>query len=550
VGGTGFAKPGGLTFTGGTVSAVGTELVWNEAHNAYSGGVLAGGGGISSVFARPLYQSGIATCASVGTLPTPVNPANQRQIPDVSFTSASGTSQYGTLMTCTIDSVVGDCTADGANPQVVQIGGTSASTPAFAGVVALANQATGGRLGNINPLLYATSTSVPAAFHDIVTGNNEVTCHTATDPGCAPSLLYGYQAAAGYDCATGLGSVNATNLVSAWATLTPTTTTIGAAPNASTEGGSVILTATVNVNGTNTHALGGDVSLVFRSYLSNHVLDLSWNLGDVAITTGTTTSGTITLTTTVPPGMVQPNQSVDVFALYSGDANHLPSFSAAQSITFAPVTLCVSPPSSGVAAGATVDYAAIGGVAPMRWSIVYDSTCTAAGTGCSNINVNTGVFTAGTGAPGYVIVDAIDADGAETFSEVTVAGGSGTVPWSPSGPSNYSGIVPGGSPPAEVDAGLRVARTGGDALISWNVGPYATSSDVLRGLVSGLSVGPGGGDEVCLATVSSPTSTFTDSASPGAGDSFWYLVRGTNACGHGAWGAQSNGTPEVSTTCP
>lgn len=548
VGGTGYVIPGGLTFTSGNVTGVGTEAVWNEGNNAYTGTLLESGGGISAVFGRPLYQSSIATCAPVGNLPTPVNPASQRQVPDVSFTAGSGGSQYGIFMECTLDAGGGDCTNTGANPVVVAVGGTSASAPAFAGVVALANQATGGRLGNINPLLYATSTSVPAAFHDIITGNNQVICHVA-DTGCPVAGKYGYTATAGYDCATGLGSVNANTLVNAWATLTPTATSIGAVPTATVEGGSVTLSSTVNVNGSNPHVLGGYVSFVFRSYLSNGAFDISWSLGDVTIANGTTISGSVTLTTAIPPGMVQPNQAVDVFALYGGDANHLPSFSPPQHITFSPVPLCVSPPTPSVAAGATINYTVLGGVPPMRWYIDYDSTCSAAGTGCSSINVTTGVFTAGTGAHGYVIVQGIDADGADTFSEVTVAGGAGTVPWSPSGPSNYAGILPGGNPPTEFDTGLRVSQSGGNSLVSWNVAPSAASSDVLRGLLSGLPVGPGGGDEVCVASAI-PGSTLSDSGTPGTGDGFWYLVRGENACGRGPWGSQSNGTPEVSTTCP
>jgi MYXO-CTERM domain-containing protein len=442
VGGTGFSTAGGLTFTGGTVSAVGTEAVWNEADNAYTNaGVSAGGGGISAVYSRPLYQSAIATCTPVGTLPTTVNAATQRQVPDVAFTAATGGSQYGIFIECTMAN--NDCTNTGANPEVVEIGGTSASTPSFAGVVALANQATGGRLGNLNPLLYATSGSVPAAFRDVQTGNNEVVCRTG-DPGCpGNNKLYGYAATKGYDCATGLGSVDATKLVSAWATLTPTTTAISASPTATTEGGMVTLTATVDVTGTNAQALAGDVSFVFRSHLTNQVLDLSWALGDVVITNGTTTSGSVTLSTSIPPGMVQPNQAVDVYAMYGGDTHHLPSFSAAQPVTFSsPVTLCIAPATDTLAAGAKVTYTAAGGVPPVRWYLDWDTTCNTQGTGCSDIDVTTGVFTAGTGEAGYVIVVAVDADGAETFSEVTVAGGSGTVPWSSSGPSNYAGIVP------------------------------------------------------------------------------------------------------------
>ncbi|MBS2033282.1 MAG: S8/S53 family peptidase, partial [Deltaproteobacteria bacterium] len=452
VGGTGFSiAGGGLTFTGGTVTAVGTEAVWNEGNNAYLNNIAAGGGGISAVYGRPLYQSSVTTCTPVGSLPTTVNPANQRMLPDVSFTAAGGTSQYGIFIECTL--VGSDCTNTGANPVVISIGGTSASAPSFAGVVALAVQATGGRLGNLNPLLYATSASVPAAFHDITAGNNEVVCRTG-DPGCPGSKLYGFQAGAGYDCATGLGSVDATNLITAWSTLTPTSTTVGASPTATSEGGSVTLTATVNVNGSNPNVLGGAVTFVFRSHLSNGVIDESWPLGQVAITGGTTTSGTATLTTAIPPGMVQPGQSVDVYALYGGDAHHLPSDSAAQTITFSAVGLCVSPPTTSVAAGATVNYTALGGTAPVRWYLDWDSTCSASFTGCSSINVTTGVFKAGTGAAGYAIVVAVDANGAETFSEVTVAGGgTGAVPWSANGPSNYSGIVVSATPVTTCPAG-------------------------------------------------------------------------------------------------
>ncbi len=434
VGGTGFAIPAGLTFTGGTVSARGTEVVWNEAHDGYTGSIGAGGGGISAIFPRPLYQSAIPTCTPVGALPTTVTAANQRQIPDVSFTAASGGTQYGVFIECTMAG--GDCTNTGGNPVVVEIGGTSASSPSFAGVVALANQATGGRLGNINPLLYAFDKSDPTAFHDITTGNNEVTCRTA-DPGCpGNNVLYGYAAAAGYDCATGLGSVDATSLVTAWSAIKPTTTALGAAPTAIAEGGTVTLTATVDATA---GAPTGAVTFTFQSHLTNGKLDLSWPLGQVAVTSASTTSATAKLTAPIPPGMVQPNQTVDVYAMYGGDATHLPSVSAPQAITFSSVGFCITPPTDSVATGGAIAYAALGGVPPVRWYVDWDSTCTAQGAQCSTLDETTGAFVAGTGASGYVIVTAIDADGAETFGEVTVGGGGGIVPWT-AGPDDYTGI--------------------------------------------------------------------------------------------------------------
>jgi subtilisin-like proprotein convertase family protein len=109
--------------------------------------------------------------------------------------------------------------------------------------------------------------------------------------------------------------------------------------------------------------------------------------------------------------------------------------------------------------------------------------------------------------------------------------------------------------PAEVDNGVRVTPSGGDAVISWNLAAGASSSSVLRGLVSALPVGPRLGDETCLA-INLPITTLTwpDAAIPAVGASFWYLVRGDNVCGVGPLGFQAaNGLPtipRVSTTCP
>ncbi len=431
VGGTGFAIPGGLTFDGsGNVTGSGAEAVWNEYHDAYTAnGVASGGGGISSVFARPTYQSGIPTCTSLGSLPTGVTPSSMREVPDVALTAASGISQYAYFVECTYDSFASDCSATGTDPVVLSIGGTSASTPSFAGVMALANQATGGRLGNVNPLLYALDASVPNPLRDVTTGNNEVTCKTATDPGCPAGALYGYAAAAGYDCASGLGSIDATNLVSAWATLAPTSTSLSPSVTSTSEGQSVTLDATVDVVVPNASALGGLVTFTFQSYLANGAPDLSWTLGTGAITNGTTTSGTTSLSIAIPPGLVKPNEAVDVVAMYGGDAHHAASVSAKSRITFSPTTLCVSPATNSVAAGASFSYSSAGGVSPVRFYIDSDSTCTSTGTRCSTLDENTGAFTAGTGAAGFVLVGGVDADGAEVFSEVTVGSPTGAAPW-------------------------------------------------------------------------------------------------------------------------
>jgi subtilisin family serine protease len=106
--------------------------------------------------------------------------------------------------------------------------------------------------------------------------------------------------------------------------------------------------------------------------------------------------------------------------------------------------------------------------------------------------------------------------------------------------------------PAEV-AHVQVDRAGADARISWSLASGGTTSDVLRGSLAALPVGPGGGDEACLGSALGVTS-LTDPATPAASSGFWYLVRGGNTCGKGPYGFERrNGapsTPRSSTTCP
>ena len=168
------------------------EVVWNESGAT---GLAASGGGASLLYAKPAWQTGPG-----------VPNDNARHVPDVAM-SAAAHDAY-TL------------TYNGAN---YFIAGTSASTPSFAGLLALLNQyqvskgyqASPG-MGNINPQLYRLAQDVPAVFHDVTAGSNVVPCSQGS-PDCLTGS-YGYQAAAGYDMATGLGSVDANALVTQWHT--------------------------------------------------------------------------------------------------------------------------------------------------------------------------------------------------------------------------------------------------------------------------------------------------------------------------------------------
>jgi len=157
-------------------------------------GWIAAGGGFSSVFARPSYQN---------TLPggsTPI-PAATRGVPDVAYQASSTTG----------DLVYVSLPPDGSGSNVASsgwyvIGGTSAGSPQWAGLVAIADQINGGGLGLINPALYkigANPSRYAADFFDVTTGNN----------GLYAPAVPGYPATTGWDPVTGLGTPNAANFL-------------------------------------------------------------------------------------------------------------------------------------------------------------------------------------------------------------------------------------------------------------------------------------------------------------------------------------------------
>jgi len=191
------------------------ELAWNE--DSTSLGIAAGGGGASSHFARPTWQSGVPGILS-GSFRLLPDVALQASIEspgflmcsdDLSFIGAEGqTSSCG-------DGLVG------SNNKYTVAGGTSFAAPIFAGLITILNQVehTIGQ-GNINPILYSLASnpkSYASAFHDITSGS--IACVQGIS-GCAAPGESGYAAAPGYDEATGLGSVDFNNLVTAWPTTT------------------------------------------------------------------------------------------------------------------------------------------------------------------------------------------------------------------------------------------------------------------------------------------------------------------------------------------
>jgi Pro-kumamolisin, activation domain/Bacterial Ig-like domain (group 3) len=327
VGGTQFSDPTPATFwsatngTGGvSVNGYIPETVWNETCDPNTVGspcagqgffLDAGSGGKSTVYPKPAWQAGF-----------PAAPADtSRDIPDVSL-SAAGHDGY---IVCFNSSC--------AQSLVHVVGGTSASSPAFAGIMAIVDQVLGGRQGLANYTLYRlarnasascsssarTVPSVPAPaaciFNDVTTGNNSV-------PG-----LTGFSAVSGFDLATGLGSVNAANLISAWRSLTgaATTTTLS-----STLGGTVSaahgagVPLTINVTNPNTPAPSGAVALL-------STLNSSTSIGSVVLTPSSSTTGTFNGNVFDLPG-----GTYTISAHYAGDSVTAPSSSAPLSVTITP----------------------------------------------------------------------------------------------------------------------------------------------------------------------------------------------------------------------
>jgi subtilase family serine protease len=149
------------------------EMAWNE-------GSVASAGGYSSLFSRPSYQAGVPRIGAT------------RGVPDVAANADSSTAMAVALS---------------GSSSLLPAEGTSAATPLWAGVIALADQEAGHPLGFVNTALYAIARG-PAyhqAFHDVIAGDNSVIWPTG--------VFAGYTAGPGWDPVTGWGSPDAQYLV-------------------------------------------------------------------------------------------------------------------------------------------------------------------------------------------------------------------------------------------------------------------------------------------------------------------------------------------------
>jgi subtilase family serine protease len=172
---------GTLLDADGLTGAYHSETTWNEPD--FEAGT---GGGFSTKVPTPLFQKQLG-------LPS-------RGVPDVAYNAGINT---GVL-------TVWSTSGQGADLLFI-FGGTSAGSPQWAGLTALAAQLRHARVGYLNPQLYALSLARPiytALFHDITTGDNTFHGEAFGDP-----TIQGFPATRGWDPATGLGTPKANNLV-------------------------------------------------------------------------------------------------------------------------------------------------------------------------------------------------------------------------------------------------------------------------------------------------------------------------------------------------
>ena len=262
------------------------ETAWNDSCAAGGGttgctlplasdgsDLTAGGGGPSTCatftaggtckagYAKPDWQTG-----------TGVPNDGARDVPDVSLFASNG-NNGSAYVVCQADANTGSnnssCDLNAPYQDFQLVGGTSVAAQAFAGIIALIDQKTGERQGNANYVLYRSESCLSNApspsclLYDVVNGNNSVACtggsHNCTntrtsadqfgilvDPQNSSSPAW--TTTTGYDLATGLGSVNATNLVNSWtsATFAPTTTMLtNLSPTTITHGQPINVSITV-----------------------------------------------------------------------------------------------------------------------------------------------------------------------------------------------------------------------------------------------------------------------------------------------------------------
>jgi len=306
---------------GGSAISYIPETSWNDT--VERGTIAATGGGKSSChaspcaggFPKPTWQTG-----------TGVPNDSVRDVPDISF---SGSPDHDGYIICS----TGSCNGGLLNGNFEVVGGTSASTPVFAGILALLNQQLGNQqptgLGNVNPRLYRLAqTPANNVFHDVATGDNIVPCiqGSANCP-ASPPFQYGFSTTAGFDLVTGLGSIDVGNLLSSWNTgKIGTTSALNASPSTIGLGSTQPLTLKATVSPDS----GGGTPNGSVTFFLNGTIPL----GSMALSSGSASLN-------YNPKSLKAGQNSFTVS-YGGNANYINSQSTAETVTVQDFTLSLS----------------------------------------------------------------------------------------------------------------------------------------------------------------------------------------------------------------
>jgi hypothetical protein len=372
---------------------------------------------INDGWPKPGWQTGVAGIPGDGV----------RDLPDVSFFASDGFLSYSAYLICVSD--VAACTyTTTTEPTAQEVGGTSVASPAMAGVMALINQKAGGSQGSPNAELYKlastqtyascsaekSTTSNSCLFNDIDSGTIAVPCDYGADegnpaqtgiqsPNCTVlttgdtvGILQGYAAGAGYDQATGLGSLNVANVVTAWPIASGTAVakvTVTPAQSSLLSTSALIVSGTVAAVSSGGTAPTGSVTLSGGGYSS----------AGQALTAGA-------YTLSIPADSLNDGSAVTLTVSYSGDTNYAPASGTASVAVTAPsgtATVTVTPASSSqivntaLSVSGTVASASSSGTAPTGTVTIsgggyFSSTATKLASGAFNIPIPANALLVGT----------------------------------------------------------------------------------------------------------------------------------------------------------
>lgn len=556
------------------------EQPWNGSQygsniNTGLGTIDAGSGGASNAaVCSSSYDP--ATGACTGTLsgyPKPswqsgtgVPPDGVRDIPDVSL-FASNSINRSEYPICSAD---GDCqpVSSGSTAQITEFSGTSASTPAFAGIMALVNQKYGPQ-GQANFVLYPLAAQFPAAFHDVTNGTNSVPCNitatSGTTSGGSASVVppsrnciavsnpitvtdgfYGtategqigtgttpeYNAGVGYDLASGLGSVDANVLVTDWNKVTFASSNVTLTPSQT----SFAHGTTININGAVTGTSPtGDVALMTDSTEPTEQSQTKFALN----------SGSYSGSTTRLPG-----GTYNIWGQYGGDSKNAASTSSKTLIAVSPensgiVFNLLSPGGTTIAAGTgNIDYGTqilLNAVVAPSSQLAAKGNCLTGASACPVYESPTGTVTFADG-PSTFNTAVINAEGFAEYN-YPVAVGSHSVTASYSGDNSYNKstapavtfTVVKDTPVIGFGASNQVSQT------QFNSGqPTVLNLEILNGAAfndPGINPSP----------VAAPTGTVTVSGLPG-GTMTATLSPGTDPTFQGPVGLATVTVPSTNTT--